>query len=134
MNTNSKDGPGLDLTRFTRLLEPSHVPSDSVDDTIAKHPRRFPRCRAVIAFDREHSGDLMVKVYFLSHGSALQSGIPAKTIISHAVRACNGTDGLSYDGSLDAIMSYLSTFEGQKDAPLTWILFDDCVSDTSGCV
>ena len=29
-------------------------------------------------------------------------------------------------------MSYLSTFEGQEDAPLAWLLFNDCVADTPG--
>ena len=117
MNTISKDVPGLDLTRFDQFLEATNVPRDGVDDTIAKHPPNFPRCRAVVSFDLEHSGDLMAKSYFLPHWRALQSRIPAKTIISDAVRACKGPGGLSYDGSLDAIMSYLSRFEGQEDAP-----------------
>ncbi|KAF6229216.1 hypothetical protein HO133_007332 [Letharia lupina] len=29
-------------------------------------------------------------------------------------------------------MSYLSTFEGQEDAPLAWLLSNDCVADTPG--
>ena len=118
MNTISKDVPGLNLTRFNHFLEAINVPSDGVDDAIAKHSPDFPRCRAVVAFDLEHSGHLVVKSYFLPHWRALQSGIPTNTIISDAVRAYNGPDGLSYDGSLNIIMSYLSTFEGQEDAPL----------------
>ncbi|KAL8942497.1 MAG: hypothetical protein Q9216_001641 [Gyalolechia sp. 2 TL-2023] len=132
MKTISNVVPGLDLTRFNQFLEATNVPSDGVDDAIAKHPPNFPRCRAVAAFDLEHSGDLMVKSYFLPHWRSLQSGIPTKTIISDTVRACNGPDGLSYDGSLDAITSYLSTFEGQEDAPLAWLLSNDCVADTPG--
>jgi DMATS type aromatic prenyltransferase len=132
MNTISKDVPGLDLTRFHQFLEATNVPSDSVDDAIAKHPLNFPRGRAAVAFDLEHSSDLMVKSYFLPHWRAFQSGIPAKTIISDAIRASNGPDGLSYDGPLDAIMSYLSTFEGQEDAPLALLLANDCVADTPG--
>jgi DMATS type aromatic prenyltransferase len=132
MNTISKEVPGLDLTRFNQFLEATNVPSDGVDNAIAKHPPNFPRCRVVVAFDLEHSGDLMVKSYFLPHWRALQSGNPANTIVADAVRACNGPDGLSYDGSLDATMSYLSTFEGQEDAPLAWLLSNDCVADTPG--
>ena len=138
MNSISTDVPGLDLSRFNQFLDATHVPSHGVDDAIAKHPANFPRCRAVVAFDLEHSGALMVKSYFLPHWRALQSGVPAKTIIADAIRACNGPaddDGLSYDGSLNAIMSYLATFEGQQpetDAPLPWLLANDCVVDTPG--
>lgn len=132
MNTISKEVPGLDLTWFNLLLKATNVPSGGVDDAIAKYPPNFPRYRAVVAFDLEHSGDLMVKSYFLSLWHALQSGIPINTIISDAVRACNGPDGLSYDGSMDAIMSYLSTFEGQEDAPLACLLSNDCVAITPG--
>ena len=132
MNTISKDVPGLDLIRFNQFLEAINVPSDGVDDVIAKYPPDLPRCPAVVAFDLEHSGDLMVKSYFLPHWRALQSGILAKAIVSDAVRACNRPDGLSYNGSVDAIMSYLSTFEGQEDAPLAHILSNDCVADSPG--
>lgn len=132
MNTISKDVPGLDLTRFNQFLEATNVPSDRVDDAIAKYPPIFPRYRVVVAFDLEHSGELTVKSYFLPLWRAVQSGIPTKTIISDAVRACNGPDGLSYDGSVDAIMSYLSTFEGREDAPLPALLSNDCVADTPG--
>ncbi|KAF7505274.1 hypothetical protein GJ744_001061 [Endocarpon pusillum] len=132
MNTISNDVPGLDLTRFNQFLEATNVPSDGVDDAIAKLPPNFPRFRVVVAFDLEHSGNLMVKSYFMAHWRALQGGIPAKTMISDAVRACKGPDGLSYDGSMDAIMSYLSTFEGQQDEPVAWFLSNDCIADTPG--
>ena len=132
LDSVSKDVPGLDLTRFNQFLEATNVPNDSVDDAIAKHPAHFPRSRVWIAFDLEHSGKLMAKSYFLPHWRAIQSGISANTIISDAVRACNGADGSSYDAPLAAIMSYLSTFSRQEDAPQIGLLSNDCLADTPG--
>lgn len=132
LNEISKDVKGLDLTRFNHFLEATNVPDECVDDAIAKHPAGFPRSRVWVAFDLEHSGNLMVKSYFLPHWRAIQSGISANTIISDAVRACNGSDGSSYDASLAAIDSYLSTFTRQEDAPQIGLLANDCVSDTAG--
>ena len=131
LNSVSKNVPGLDLTRFNQFLEATNVSNDCVDDAIAKHPSHFPRSRVWVAFDLEHSGNLMAKSYFLPHWRAIQSGISANTIVSDAVRACNGADG-SYDGSLAAIKSYLSTFGRQEDAPQIGLLSNDCVADTAG--
>lgn len=135
LNTVLKGGtvPGLDLTRFNRFLRATNVPDDRIDDAKAKHPSHFPRSRVWIAFDLEHSGDLVAKSYFLPHWLAIQSGISANTIIFDAVRACNGKDGLSYDGSLAAIESHLSkTYARQKDQPQVGLLSNDCVADVGG--
>lgn len=128
----SKDLQGLDLTRFNQFLDATNVPDDCVDDAIAKHPSHFPRSRVWVAFDLEHSGNPVVKSYFLPHWLACQSGVSVNTIVSDAVRACNGSDGLSYDGSLAAINSYLSTFTRQEDAPQMGLLSNDCVVETVG--
>lgn len=101
-----------------------------MDDVIAKHSPNFSRCRAVVVFNLKHFDDLIIKLYFLSHWRALQSEISIKIIISDAVRAYNEPDELSYDKSLDIIISYLSTFEEQENASLIWLLFNNCVTDT----
>ncbi|KAI1497646.1 aromatic prenyltransferase [Biscogniauxia marginata] len=132
LNTISKDVPGLDLTRFNHFLNATNVPDNCMDDAIAKHPSYFPRSRVWIAFDLERSGSLMAKSYFLPHWRAIQSGIPAKTIIFDVIRACNKTDGSSYDGSLAAIESYLSTYARQDDEPQVGLLSNDCVTDAAG--
>ncbi|KAI1632605.1 aromatic prenyltransferase [Biscogniauxia mediterranea] len=132
MNAISKDVPGLDLTRFNHFLEATNVPDDRLEDAIAKHPAHFPRSRVWIAFDLEHSGNLVAKSYFLPHWLAIQSGIPAKTIVFDAIRASNKANGASYDGSIAAIESYLSTFARQEDAPQVGLLSNDCVAETPG--
>ncbi|PSE92286.1 hypothetical protein C7G92_19135, partial [Acinetobacter baumannii] len=128
----SKDVPGMDLTRFNQFLEATNVGNDCVDDAIAKHPAHFPRSRVWIAFDLEHSGNLMAKSYFLPHWRAIQSGISANTIIGDTVKECNKADGSSYDGSLNAIESYLATFTRPEEAPQMGLLSNDCVAETPG--
>ena len=132
LKTVSKDVPSLDLTRFNHFLEATNVPEDGIDDALAKIPSFFPRSRVWIAFDLEQSGSLVAKSYFLPHWRAIQSGIPAKTIIFDAIQACQGTDGSTYDGSLAAIESYLSTFSRQEDEPQVGLLSNDCVADVTG--
>ena len=132
LNTVLNDVPDLDLTRFNHFLKATNVPNDCTDDAIAKHPSHFPRSRVWIAFDLEQSGSLVAKSYFLPHWRAIQSGIPAKTIIFDAVRACKGPDGSSYEGSLAAIESYLWTYARQEDEPQVGLLSNDCVADVAG--
>nr|QJQ82456.1 BisB [Biscogniauxia sp.] len=133
LNSVSEEVPGLDLTRFNHFLEATNVPEDGMDDAIAKHPSYFPRSRVWIAFDLERSGNPVAKSYFLPHWRAIQSGIPPKTIIFDAIRASNKSDDeSSYDGSLAAIESYLSTYEKQEDEPQVGLLSNDCVAETPG--
>ncbi|CAN8106532.1 unnamed protein product [Discula destructiva] len=130
LNSISADVPGLDLTRFHEFVKATNVPEDCIDDAIAKHPSHFPRSRVWIAFDLEHSGSLVAKAYYLPHWLAIQSGISANTIIFDAIRASNtAAHGASYDGSIAAIESYLST---QQNAPQVGLLANDCVADTAG--
>jgi len=127
-----KDLPSLELTRFNQFLEAMNVPNDDVDDAIAKHPPHFPRSRIWIAFDLEHSGNLLAKAYHLPHWRAIQSGKSANIIVSDAIRACNGEDGSTYDAGLDAIKSYLSTYSSDEEAPQMGLLSNDCTPDKPG--
>lgn len=124
----SGDMQGLDLTRFNQFLKATNVPDDCIDDAIAKHPAHFPRSRVWIAFDLEQSGKLMAKSYFLPHWLAIQSGTSANKIINDTVLECNK----GYEGSLEAIKSYLSTFDPPESAPQMGLLSNDCLADTPG--
>ncbi|KAJ8108563.1 hypothetical protein OPT61_g8088 [Boeremia exigua] len=126
----SSDLPDLDLARFNQFLDATNVPNDGVEDANAKHPAHFPRTRVWVAFDLEHSGTPVAKAYFLPHWLAIQSGVSTNTIVSDTVRACKGSDGLSWSGSMAVIDSYLSTFTRPEDAPQMVLLSNDCVVDT----
>jgi DMATS type aromatic prenyltransferase len=120
--------PDADLGRFQALRAAMSVPHESADEIIARNPPGSPLSTTWLACDLERGGGIVAKSYYLPHLKAVHTGIPTKSIVFDAMRACNGAFGV-YDSGISPINEYLESFK-QGPAPMVVLLSNDCVPDS----
>ncbi|KAI1113122.1 aromatic prenyltransferase [Nemania sp. NC0429] len=126
----SKEMPGTDLSLFDLFWSETRVPQQYAAQVSSKIPPGQPRHRAMVAFDLERGGGILPKAYFNPQLKAMSAGTTPLSVVSSAIRQCNGP-GRSYDACVDAFRDYLESF-GPDDAPLEIPIFsNDCTAVSS---
>lgn len=118
--------PGLSLKRFDIFAKHLFVSDAGSGEVLRKVPEGLPLSQVWLAFDLQHDGSILAKVYFMPILKWIETGTPTNDLVFDTMRECN--DHGSFNKSIACLEDYIKSFTSvPDDAPRVEMVAIDCV-------